>query len=82
MGPDAETIVRVLQIPAIGTDVHADFALSPSDENAGDTGGRISELAEASRGMCHYNDGVGSLLKHISCEESLEGHSAWGFHHS
>ena len=76
MGPNAETIVRVLQIPAIGADAHANLALSPSDENAGDTGGRINEPTKASRGMCHHNDGFGSVLKHISYEESSEGHSA------
>ena len=66
----------MLQIPAIGTDTHPDLALSPSDEDTSYTGGRISESAEASRGMCHYNDGVVSLLKHISRQESSEGHSA------
>jgi len=30
-----------------------------SDEDAGDTGGKIIESAEASRSMCRYHDGVG-----------------------
>ena len=54
--------------------------LFPLDEAAGDTGGRMSESAEAWRGMCGYNCGVGSLLTSISCEEGPEGHSAWGCH--
>ena len=74
--PNAETTVRELQIPAIGTGVHADLALSPSDENTGYTGGRVSESAEESTGMCRYNDGVGSLLISISYKEGLEGLSA------
>ena len=56
--------------------------LSPSDEDTGDTGGRINESAEPSRGMCHSNHGVGSLLISISYEEGPEGHSAWGCYHS
>jgi len=57
-------------------------SLSPSDEDIGDIRGRINESTEASRGMCHSNHGVGSLLIFISCEEGPEGHSAWGCHHS
>jgi len=51
-------------------------SLSPSDEDIGDTGGRINEPAGPSRGMRHSNHGVGSLLIFISCEEGPEGHSA------
>ena len=54
--------------------------LFPLDEVAGDTGGRMNESAEASRGMCPYNGGVGSLLISVSCEAGPEGYSAWGCH--
>ena len=52
--------------------------LFPSDRDIGDTRGGINELAEASIGICHSNDVVGSLLTSTSCEEGPEGHSAWG----
>jgi len=61
----------------IGTDAH----FSPSDEDSGDTGGKIIESAEASRGMCHYHDGVGSLVMSTSFEEGPEGHDTRRFHH-
>ena len=64
----------MLLISAIGTDVDMDLIPLPTDD-AGDTGGRMSESAEASRGTCRYNCGVGSLLISISCEEGSEGHS-------
>ena len=51
---------------------------SSSDEDAGDTGGRESESAEASRGMCYYNQGVGFPLTYTSQGESPEGHSNGG----
>jgi len=54
--------------------------LSPSDRDTGDTGGEINESAEASMGICHSNDGVGSILISISCGEGPEGHSAWWYH--
>ena len=54
--------------------------LSPSVENTGDTGGKLNESAEASRGMCPYNGGVGSLLISVSREAGSEGYSAWGCH--
>ena len=72
----------MLQIPAIGTDVHADLALSPSDEDTGDTGGRMSESTESSKGTCHYSDAIGSLLISVSCEDGLEGRNVRGFHYS
>jgi hypothetical protein len=56
--------------------------ISLSDEDTGDTGGRISEPAEASRGMCYYGDGVCPLLISISCEDGPEGHTDWGCHRS
>ena len=82
MGPNPETIVRVLQILATEIDAYVDLTISPSDESTGDTGGGINKSAEASRGMCHHNGSVDSVLKPISYEESSEGHSARGFHHS
>ena len=68
---------RSLQLGPIFMQISFPF---PSDEVAGDTGGRMSESAEAWRGMCGYNCGIGSLLISISCEEGPEGHSAWGCH--
>lgn len=52
--------------------------LTSLDVDAGNTGGREGEPAEASKGMCRYCFGIGSPLTHPSYEESSEGHQSRG----
>jgi len=77
-GPRTSSVVSHITGDSTKEEIKERREWPPRD--SGDTGGKIIESAEASRGMCHYHDGVGSLVMSTSFEEGPEGHDARRFH--
>ena len=77
----AETIPQVSAPDSCDWDRRSCKSLFFSSDT-GDAEGGASEPAEESRGTRQYHHDVGFPLTSTSCEESPEGHSSWGYHHS